>query len=415
MARAMSRRPRVAVSIVVGAVFTLWIFLFARVERSTLAERSNLHDDSTDASAVGSGGVFVTSSIPSVDARVVGAPPPPPPDRDAVTFVLVANSNPNNGPRAVALLASMRTFLRGDGAVRALLVVVPDRELDWWRLAARAVDASDFDLDVVGESRALATPVATLRAAAPETAARESRGVGYRIQMLLKIGVAALVRTEFYVTFDCDVVLAKPLTLGILVRDGKGALQGAMGGPHARRWISHSRDVMFGPKPGAADKKDAKDAKDEKKDERDACGVDRLSRTMGVTPAVLSTRAARATMSRLERVSNDGERWDAYLFRALEGGLDWTEYGVYAAGTCLEGLMDEVHFADPHVRLYDAALQEDGSKFKDGAAMARAFAGKKGSGAGSGDDAPVFAVLQSIGGSDAMEAATALYPHLVDG
>ena len=55
MARAMSRRPRVAVSIVVGAVFTLWIFLFARVERSTLAERSNLHDDSTDASAVGSG------------------------------------------------------------------------------------------------------------------------------------------------------------------------------------------------------------------------------------------------------------------------------------------------------------------------------------------------------------------------
>ena len=169
---------------------------------------------------------------------------------------------------------------------------------------------------------------------------------------------------------------------------------------------------MFGR--AGADEKDAKDAKDEKKDERDACGVDRLSRTVGVTPAVLSTRAARATMSRLERVSNDGERWDAYLFRALEGGLDWTEYGVYAAGTCLEGLMDEVHFADPHVRLYDAALQEDGSKFKDGAAMARAFAGKR-ERASAGDDAPVFAVLQSIGGSDAMEAATALYPHLVDG
>ena len=409
MARAVSRRPRVAILVVVGAVLALWIFLFARVERSALAERSNLDDDSADASAVGSGGVFVTSSIPSVDARVVGAPPSPPPDRDAVTFVLVANANPNNGPRAVALLASMRTFLRGDGAVRALLVVVPDRELDWWRLAARAVDAADFDIDVVGESRALATPVATLRVAAPKTAARESRGVGYRLQMLLKIGVAALVRTEFYVTFDCDVVLAKPLTLGTLVRDGKGALQGAMGGPHARRWISHSRDAMFGPKPGAAA---AAADKDEKMD--DACGVDRLSRTVGVTPAVLSTRAARATMSRLERVSNDGERWDAYLFRALEGGLDWTEYGLYAAGTCLEGLMDEVHFSDPHVRLYDAALQEDGSKLKDGKAMARAFAGKKGSGAGGGDDAPVFAVVQSIGGSDAMEAASALYPHLVD-
>ena len=108
MARAMSRRLRVAVLIVVGAVFTLWIFLFAHVERSTLAERSNLHDDSTDASAVGSGGVFVTSSIPSVDALVVAAPPPPPPDRDAVTFVLVANANPNNGPRAVCLLYTFR-------------------------------------------------------------------------------------------------------------------------------------------------------------------------------------------------------------------------------------------------------------------------------------------------------------------
>ena len=190
MARAMSRRPRVAVSIVVGAVFTLWIFLFARgaVDPRRAFESPRRLDGRVRRRVRG---VFVTSSIPSVDARVVGAPPPPPPDRDAVTFVLVANSNPNNGPRAVALLASMRTFLRGDGAVRALLVVVPDRELDWRRLAARAVDASDFDLDVVGESRALATPVATPRAAAPETAARESRGVGYRIQMLLKIGVAA--------------------------------------------------------------------------------------------------------------------------------------------------------------------------------------------------------------------------------
>ena len=76
--------------------------------------------------------------------------------------------------------------------------------------------------------------------------------------------------------------------------------------------------------------------------------------------------------------------------------------------------MDEVHFADPHVRLYDAALQEDGSRFRDGAAMARAR-GKKGSGAGVGDERPSSPVLQSIGGSDAMEAATALYPHLVDG
>jgi hypothetical protein len=30
--------------------------------------------------------------------------------------------------------------------------------------------------------------------------------MGYRLQMLIKLGVAKHVPTDFYVTFDCDVV-----------------------------------------------------------------------------------------------------------------------------------------------------------------------------------------------------------------
>jgi hypothetical protein len=62
-----------------------------------------------------------------------------------------------------------------------------------------------------------------------------------------------------------------------------------------------------------------------------------------------------------------------------------------------------VHVHDPSVRLYDPNLQEDGSGFGDPAVMSRAFDVN-------GPD--IFVVLQSIGGSDAAQAAAALHDHL---
>lgn len=131
---------------------------------------------------------------------------------------------------------------------------------------------------------------------------------------------------------------------------------------------------------------------------------------------MLSKQAAAAVISRLESAgapaaaasavhstSPKRRAWDAHLMAALEAGADWTEYGVYAAGTCLAGLLDKVHVYDPDVMLYDPGLQEDGSGFRSPAVMAKAFdpGGRN-----------VFVVLQSIGGSDAVQAAAAMYPHL---
>eukprot|EP00588_Corethron_pennatum_P012408 CAMPEP_0194273958 /NCGR_PEP_ID=MMETSP0169-20130528/7177_1 /TAXON_ID=218684 /ORGANISM="Corethron pennatum, Strain L29A3" /LENGTH=483 /DNA_ID=CAMNT_0039017051 /DNA_START=113 /DNA_END=1564 /DNA_ORIENTATION=- len=329
----------------------------------------------------------------------------PPLDPAVVTFVLVATMNPNAGPRSVALLASMQRFL-APGTVHTLLVVVPQQELRWWELAAAGLGSPrPFSVRVLSEDAVLASGAAFLKRQAPKAAAREANGMGYRVQMLLKLGVAHHVPTAFYVTFDCDVVLARPLARGVLVtEDGRGLLQGGMG-PAARRWIGSSTDAFFGRTVGSARHGDTQEH---------GCTVDRLARTVGVTPAVLSKRAAVATLERLERaaaaVVRPGMHWDEYLMNTLETGLDWTEYGLYAAGTCLSGLLEEVHVLDPSLRLYDAGLQEDGSRWSDPGALRRAFA--SGGNTGHGRRKNLFVVLQSIGGSTPVQAMTALYPHL---
>lgn len=324
----------------------------------------------------------------------------PPLDPAIVTFVLVATMHPNAGPRSVALLASMQRFL-APGTVHTLLVVVPPQELRWWELAAAGLGLQPFAVRVLSEDAVLASGAEYLKRQAPKAAAREANGMGYRVQMLLKLGVAHHVPTDFYVTFDCDVALARPLTRGVLVtEDGRGLLQGGMG-PAARRWIGSSTDAFFGRTLGSARREHT---------QQHGCTVDRLVRTVGVTPAVMSKRAAVATLERLEQtaaaVLRPGMHWDEYLMNTLETGLDWTEYGLYAAGTCLSGLLEEVHVLDPSVRLYDAGLQEDGSRWRDPGTLQRAFA------SGGHGKQYLFMVLQSIGGSTPVQAVAALYPHL---
>lgn len=199
---------------------------------------------------------------------------------------------------------------------------------------------------------------AYLKQSAPAAAAREFRGMGYRLQMLIKLGVAKHVPTDFYVTFDCDVALTKPLKLGALVRDDwkggmRGIMQGEMRDGGSRRWMSHSLDMFFGVNVGAA------------RGRAGDCTVELLLRTVGVTPAVMSREAAEAVISRLESAasrsgpaansSRASSAYDAHLMAALETGADWTEYGLYAAGTCLAGLLDKVHVHDPSVRHGGAA------------------------------------------------------------
>lgn len=392
----------------------------------------------------------VSTESPSQRSTPPLFPPKESLPENAVTFVLVATMNPDSAPRIANLLASMRTFLDKDTpkqVVAELLVLVPDAELEWWLLAASALgnDAPWGPTRVVAESHALPTPVDALRDAAPNAAKREQRGLGYRVQMLLKLAAANLVRTEFYVTLDCDVVLGGGLKRGDLVRGGKGLVQGSMGGPHAKRWLAHSLDALFGDTPGSANAAAIKygDRSGGRESSFDLdgefihpvdgtethvsgalgassiysriarCGIETSLEGIGVTPAVLSTSVASGALHRLSQVGSSN--WDTHLFNSLDSGLDWTEYGVYAAFACVSNVFEEKHGVfDDQTRLYDASLQEDGSKFSDETIMRDAF---------HGDDhamttnkkkkKSLFVVVQSIGGSDPRSAARALKPYVL--
>ena len=476
-AKGGTRRVPSRILLVLALALTGWVAAFARLRRSALSgaddfgiRRSGHREDprtTTRRTATFDAGRPIHSAntdnpqkhdTPTL-RRVVGVPlrstttaapyTPPAEPGGAVTFVLVSTMNPDSAPRVAHLLASMRAFLtandtndeeppRGGSSERVvaeLLVLVPDAELDWWALAAAALgaDAPWGKTRVVPESRALPTPAAEARALAPGAARREARGLGYRTQMLLKLAAGALVRTPFYVTLDCDVVLRGALRAeDMLDASRRRALaQGAMGGRHASRWLSHSLDALFGETPGAAAEA-AKAAKALESDEGTgsvsmnhrlrsfaskvaSCGADATSRGVGVTPAILSAALAKRAVAFLDEPSvwprsGDAERtrWDARLFRSLDSGLDWTEYGIYAAFACVEGTFGETHFVDATRELYDAKLQEDGSKFADAGAMRAAF------GAGEGKKKrALFVVVQSIGGSDPVGAASAVRPFLL--
>lgn len=468
------RRGQSRILLVLALALTGWVVAFARLRRSTLPGvrdfgRRSGHTPDDDDPPDARPATFDAASLDSANARrehdeavtSVHVPPhapaspaaPPAEPRDAVTFVLVSTMSPDSAPRIANLLASMRAFLDAR-VVAELLVLVPDAELDWWSLAASALgaDAPWGATRVVPESQALPTPVHRLRASAPGAARREARGLGYRTQMLLKLAAGSLVRTPFYVTLDCDVVLRQTLrTDDLLDTSRRRALaQGAMRGPHAKRWLSDSLDALFGETPGAAAEAAIDDAVETRatndKNERlytstfktlasrvASCGAETTSRGVGVTPAILSAATARRAIAFLdETVLDETEdsassderkektRWDKRLFRSLDSGLDWTEYGIYAAFLCVEGTFHETHFVDPQRELYDAHLQEDGSKFANPNAMRAAFGrdgdgdgGRKKKGSGAEKKQTLFVVVQSIGGSDPVGAARAVKPFIL--
>merc|ERR1712070_820319 len=74
----------------------------------------------------------------------------------------------------------------------------------------------------------------------------------------------------------------------------------------------------------------------------DAVGcVHKGDRTIGVTPAVLSTRVSLALMERVVKVWSGklgNGAWDLQLFRLLTRGFDWTEYTLHYGAACQAGL-----------------------------------------------------------------------------
>ena len=325
------------------------------------------------------GNVDDEPSVPSV---------PPTSVREGMTLVLAVRINDNELPRALALVASVLKFAE-PGAVARLLVVVPDREKELFELAANALTryasgTPAFSIDVVGDTAVVPTTAAELATLAPATSAREhenrgGRSIGYRIQMLAKLGASRLIDTAHYVTLDADVLLTRPLAAEDLLDDGGRAL--AMRDPANQRpgWFECARTVLQAPPECVST----------------AYG--------GVTPAVLETRTARELLDGIENTHR--ESWERALFRQLDSGCDWTEYALYWTWACKAGVLQARHsFTNA---LYDPRdFQWNAYKSWD---FARVFGG---GGGGSGGGRPVFKVAQGIGGSFPSEILRAIAPHL---
>mmetsp|Transcript_113382 Transcript_113382/g.184748 ORF Transcript_113382/g.184748 Transcript_113382/m.184748 type:complete len:366 (+) Transcript_113382:194-1291(+) len=272
----------------------------------------------------------------------------------AITLVLVAaRSSSATLPR---LLASLARFAR-IGSVLELLMIVPGRDkssfgafLDhgngtlWktWmqrkdadaikRYAAAWREAQAFPVRMLADMDVLRTPYPALDAECPplERESLGGRGTHYRLQMLLKIGVASHVKTDFYLTLDQDVVAMRPFSYGDFVTtDGRAVIQNERRDgrtEHRSSWWESSAFAL----------------------NASQCAPGPLDPTIGVTPAVVPTRVSlglKDLLSTLWRKTFQTDAWDLVLFKLLIPGgraSDWTEYTLIYMASCAMGLQDAI-------------------------------------------------------------------------
>jgi len=122
---------------------------------------------------------------------------------DKLTIVLAARTHDENGfPRVPLLARSLTKFLAYE-AVLEMLVVCPDPDVGTFQ-RLDALRAMRWPLRVVPDSALLSLSEHNFERVTPaeEWAVGGGRGANYRMQMLTKISVASLVRSDFYLVLD---------------------------------------------------------------------------------------------------------------------------------------------------------------------------------------------------------------------
>eukprot|EP00667_Euglena_gracilis_P011385 EG_transcript_11632 len=327
-----------------------------------------------------------------------------PPAADAkarVCLVLCTRlADPRGFPRLPLLLESVVKFM-APTLVHTLFLVVPDADAVHF---SNAVDALHrfasglrFAVEVVPDSHLLPHPRARYLSLTPALEnAPAGRGSNHRMQMLLKLGVAKLVPTEFYVTLDSDVVVRRALQFSDLVVGGR-ALYQREAATQDQLQDSHwkgAQAILQTP-----------------------CQLDHM---VGATPSVLSTSLARGLMKDVMQLYGKKPRkpleapevppkqddspvtWDLLMFEQLQGGHDWSEYSLYWTYACKTGLVDRYHtLPPPNIRLY-----------KRHEADWEAIKQWKPSDVFRPDADTLFAVVESASAADSAQVARDLAPFL---
>ena len=127
------------------------------------------------------------------------------------------------------------------------------------------------------------------------------------MQMLLKIGVARHVRSQFYITLDSDCFAKRPFAFSDIVDSrGSALIQGEdTGGRHSTAWWDAAERIMAGPSAGPSAR---------------PC-VASAGPKIGVTPAVLARQVSLGLMENVERLWRPRlgrvGAWDELLFKLL--------------------------------------------------------------------------------------------------
>lgn len=300
------------------------------------------------------------------------------------------------------LLASLARFAE-PGCVRELLMIVPDCDVDVFNdflkgsssalhrdLALRADSSAimiydskwrgnlTFPVRVLSDSQVLVSKLETLDADMPAYERKSSggRGTNYRVQMLVKIGIASHVSTDFYMTLDQDVIAKRPFGFRDLVTsDGRARIQGES----VRRtteqrsdWWESSATLL----------------------QTRRCSPGYRDPTIGVTPAVLPTKTSLGLMERITHLwakTYGTDKWDSLLFKnfADSRNKDWTEYTlIFAASCAMQDNLFDVAGAQP-------APDDWGKERADGGNRLYSFCHGEVNPARFGDGA-IFAVVQAI-------------------
>ena len=148
---------------------------------------------------------------------------------------------------------------------------------------------------------------------------------GWHRQQLIKLQAANLTRTEFFITFDSDVILCKPICAEDVLREGRALLQPQDRTAHPKWWAGSAKLLRL--------------------------PVDLSSPGMAVTPAILSRTICRRVFEHLEQQYNQASA-TVLLRRARDS---WTEYSTYYLVGERYGMLDAYHFlptssADEHLR-----------------------------------------------------------------
>jgi hypothetical protein len=299
-------------------------------------------------------------------------------------------------PRAASLFASLAHQLRcghsdGDSAasepcwLTELVVVVPDGE-------AAGIEALLGDragtVRVVQETSLLFGSAHAISSAPQNMASWDT----YAVAMSLKLLVANIVRSDFYVTLDADVLVTKRFGPRDLFSFGIGAPRALFVAepqsvhPH---WWAGAAATLDPLKGGALESSSFDSSLD-------------ASARFGVTPAVLSTGGALLNLAKLKEVFHQpgedaSKAWVGRWLSAWGGGRWWSEYTLYALTLHRHRIFDQLHAPTSSLTCHSAWFASD---LPWDAALA--FRSNN----------CFFAVVQSSSGADPSELAAAVAKEL---